>query len=162
MSIAFCTYPKEKQELSCYQLLLQAGPLLKQRGSKSYTIAQNLHLHPVFFQFWVSKLSDSKWRFKKPEGEIEVPSISLTAWLQQTQQLKREHPDPCTSPLHHTLICCHLLFFPPAAPSMPSHGRQEGVLWLCCARPDCIQDETPRDLATLPHLRIWQDLSCNR
>lgn len=43
--------PKQNHKLS-YKPLLQAGPPLKQSGSKPYIIASNPHLHPASFQFW--------------------------------------------------------------------------------------------------------------
>lgn len=51
MLVFFCTYPKQNHKLS-YKPLLQAGPLLKQSGSKPYIIANNLYLHPASFCFW--------------------------------------------------------------------------------------------------------------
>lgn len=64
---------KENHKLS-YKPLLQAGPLLKQRGSKPYIIANNLNLHLTSFQFW--KAIGMTANFKKPGGQLEVLNIS--------------------------------------------------------------------------------------
>lgn len=67
MLVFFCTYPKQNHKLS-YKPLLQAGPLLKQSGSKPYIIANNLYLHPASFCFWKANWIIENYALRSQEG----------------------------------------------------------------------------------------------